>query len=213
MKFKVGDEVLVISGMLCSENCITRDKTGVITSVEENIYTVCFSYRGENKYVKTYHYELALILKSPKVSKFPRYEDEVYGNKVRIREDAFDSSDLIKFNGVIGHLSRTVGNLLQITLNDPDMKIGESFKTVNVVIDGRLVVSAMPKTEKPAKKMNTETRISPAIEMYDSLVKAVDEAGGSINLERFREMSFDEFIEHLAPNNIRFVYTGKRDRK
>lgn len=51
------------------------------------------------------------------------------------------------------------------------------------------------------------------IEMYESLLQAVDEAGGSgSNFRPFiklKKMTVTELIDQLATNKIRFIYIGK----
>ncbi len=49
------------------------------------------------------------------------------------------------------------------------------------------------------------------IEMYESLLKAIDEAGGSassFNLEILKTMTVLELMSHLCTNGIRFVHIG-----
>lgn len=52
------------------------------------------------------------------------------------------------------------------------------------------------------------------IEMYESLIKAVNEAGGSgssFSLESIRKMTVLELMSHLCTNGIRFVYVGNTE--
>lgn len=54
-----------------------------------------------------------------------------------------------------------------------------------------------------------EQLIYNGIEMYESLMEAVDKAGGSgdsLTLESLRKMTVLELMSHLCTNGIRFVY-------
>ena len=54
-----------------------------------------------------------------------------------------------------------------------------------------------------------EQLIYNGIEMYESLMEAVDKAGGSasnFNLEILKTMTVLELMSHLCTNGIRFVY-------
>ncbi len=47
--------------------------------------------------------------------------------------------------------------------------------------------------------------------MYDSLLKACDEAHGGIHCwEQCEEMTVAELIDMLGPNNVRFVYDAPK---
>jgi hypothetical protein len=67
--------------------------------------------------------------------------------------------------------------------------------------------------------MNVEEGIRHAqavAEMYDSLHKSVNQAGGtgvSFTADLLQEMTVMELISTLAQNNIRFIYTGKVAKK
>ena len=44
-----------------------------------------------------------------------------------------------------------------------------------------------------------------AIDMLQSLIIAIDEAGGGISIERLRKMTVDDLFCHLGTNGIRFI--------
>ena len=51
------------------------------------------------------------------------------------------------------------------------------------------------------------------IQLYDSLLEAVDEAGGAIDYYRYdklRDMTVSEFFNKIATNRIRFICLDKR---
>jgi hypothetical protein len=64
--------------------------------------------------------------------------------------------------------------------------------------------------------MNDKARLKVGeswVELYDSLLESVDEAGGAIDYFRYhnlKDMSVSEFFNKIATNKIRFIYTGKR---
>ena len=58
--------------------------------------------------------------------------------------------------------------------------------------------------------MTPEECVQPILEMYESLIKSINQAGGSGNsfsAKNLANMTVAELIGKLATNNIRFVYT------
>ena len=59
-------------------------------------------------------------------------------------------------------------------------------------------------------KINIETLIEKSIEMYCSLGRSVDEAGGTgYHVDALCEMKVIDLIQVLSVNHIRFIYTKK----
>jgi len=53
-----------------------------------------------------------------------------------------------------------------------------------------------------------------AVEMYSSLLKAVDDAGGvGYSVKELKNMSVLELISRLCTNNIRFIYKREIDEE
>jgi hypothetical protein len=58
--------------------------------------------------------------------------------------------------------------------------------------------------------MSPEEMAQPIMEMYESLIKSINQAGGSgssFTARDLADMTVVELIGKLATNNIRFVYT------
>jgi hypothetical protein len=65
---------------------------------------------------------------------------------------------------------------------------------------------------KTIPRPNIDARINGTVLMYDSLLTAVDEAGGTIGGFLWKEletMTVTELLAHLGSNNVRFIYIGK----
>ena len=63
------------------------------------------------------------------------------------------------------------------------------------------------------EKLQEMFKIQKKHEMLTSLRDSIDSCGGSVNMFDIEKMTVMELIETLAPNDVRFIYTGGKNTK
>jgi hypothetical protein len=48
--------------------------------------------------------------------------------------------------------------------------------------------------------------VTGTLDMVESLVRAINEAGGYVSLEEMRMMTLEKLISHMCTNGIRFIF-------
>lgn len=147
-------------------------------------------------------------------------EEEVYEGMDRIRE-----GDILDNNGkIIVHdgcfipyevLERIVLciNYCADLSNKQLEGINKEYSTSHRASEIPFHMNSIRKEIQKEKAMDDRSRkivFQGSIEIFESLNKAVNEAGGiGFSPDRIEEMSASELLSILATNNVRFVYTNK----
>jgi hypothetical protein len=59
---------------------------------------------------------------------------------------------------------------------------------------------------------NRQEIVTNTLDMIDSLMKAIDQAGGYVSLDELRKMTVEQFINEMCTNKIRFIYETKTEK-